>query len=93
MPHRLSSGNVSGPPPGLLRKRAARSCSRPDPAIHTINNSHVRKIGLYRVTCWLGPAATALRRMSKSPRGQYGRPLLGIFCDATGRLESAKLIF
>jgi hypothetical protein len=30
------AGAFSGPPPGLFRKRAARSCSRPDPAIHTM---------------------------------------------------------
>jgi hypothetical protein len=48
-------------------KKGCTVLLQPTPeAIHTYNNSHAKKIGLFHVTCRSGPAATALRRMSKT---------------------------
>jgi hypothetical protein len=63
-------GNVHLSPEAeaYFAKKGCAVLLQPTPrAIHTFNSSHAKKIGLFHVTCWIGPAATARRRrMSKA---------------------------
>src|SRR5213079_711245 len=74
-------GNVHLSPEAetYFAKKGCTVLLQPTPkAIHTFNNSHAKKIGLFHITCSIGPAATALheRKPEGALRISIGRTLV-----------------
>jgi hypothetical protein len=65
----LGNVHLSPEAEAYFAKKGCAVLLQPTPkANHTFNNAHAKKIGLFHTTCQIGPAATELRRMSKTRR-------------------------